>query len=84
MLCRAVAKDDAEDLKVSAEAARKALLAKPEFNDSQKADINQLFDQLVQAIDQLIANIDGDAQLKEASLQNIIAVRKNGHLEFQN
>jgi hypothetical protein len=71
-----------EGLKAAATGARAALLGKTDFTDAQRADINNLFDQLDSAITELITNF-GDDQLKAAAIKKIIAIKKQGHLEFQ-
>jgi soluble cytochrome b562 len=83
-LCEKTSQDEVTSLKTNAEQARELLLKDPKFDDSQRAEITQLFDQLLQAIDQLSQAADHqDQTAQDAAIKAISDVRKKGHLDFK-
>jgi len=73
---------NALDIQQGAKDARVALLNRSSFTDEQKVEINQLFDQMDVQTQLLVTNFD-DQALRDQALKSISAIRKKGHMDFQ-
>lgn len=72
---------EADQMTAASQMGRAGLLAKGGLTEDQKAEVNKLFDQLDAAIAQFKANAN-DAKGRATAIAAILAIRKQGHMEF--